>query len=101
MIAIDTTRKDLCEEFKKIPIGRHSPDLQKLLLRLRWGNARGRSIIVCTVIDRQWRLGRMGKRRGEPVEIDWNRAFDRYEDAVWACFRERWREVTGQECPVT
>ena len=100
MLAIDTSRKDLCEEFKRNPIGAHSPDLQKLLLLMRWGSARGRPIIFCTAAGREWRLGRMGKRRGSAVEVDASRAFDRYADAVWACFRARWREMTDQECPV-
>lgn len=90
----------MCEEFKRQPIGRHSPDLQKLILRLRWGNARGRTIIICTETDKEWRLGRMGEKRGQKVEIDQRQSFSKYEDAAWACFRERWREVTGQECPV-
>ncbi len=100
MLAIDTSRRDLCEEFKRSPVGGHSPDLQKLLLLMRWGNARGRTIIVCTIPDREWRLGRMGPKRGAKMTIDTGRSFHSHGEAEWACFRARWREMTGAECPV-
>jgi len=99
MLSIDVSRSDLCEEFKRRPIGRHSSDLQKLLLLMRWGNARGRVIILCTVPHKEWRLGRMGPQRGTKVQIDETRQYHSYEDAVWACFRARWQEMTGEECP--
>ena len=100
MLSIDTSRRDLCEEFKRQPIGRHSSDLQKLLLLMRWGSARGRTIILCTVPHKEWRLGRMGPRRGTKVQVEEATKYEFYEDAVWACFRARWQEMTGEECPV-
>ena len=40
-----------------------------------------------------------GPRRGTPMQVD-GRAFHNYDDAVWACFRARWKEMTGADCPV-
>jgi hypothetical protein len=34
------------------------------------------------------------------MEIDESRVFHRYHDATWACFRARWKEMTGRDCPV-
>jgi hypothetical protein len=34
------------------------------------------------------------------MQIDQSHAFGSYHDAVWACFRARWKEMTGGECPV-
>lgn len=100
MLSIDPSRTDLCEEFKRKPFGRHSADLHRLLDLMRWGYARGKTIIICTVPHKEWRLGQLGPRRGTKVEIDRSRAFRSYEDAVWACFRARWKDITGKDCPV-
>jgi hypothetical protein len=100
VLKIDNSLADLAAAYKKNPLDPYpSAALQKVLQRLRWGNARGRTIIVCTVPEREWRLGKMGERRGMPVEVE-DHAYQRYEDALWACFRARWREVAGEDCPV-
>jgi hypothetical protein len=99
MLSIDPSRTDLCDEFKRKPFGRHSADLHKLLDLMRWGFARGRTVILCTVPHKEWRLAKFGPRRGTPMQIE-NRAFTTYKDVVWACFRARWKEMTGRDCPV-
>jgi hypothetical protein len=100
MLSIDPSRVDLCEEFKRQPFGRHSADLHRLLDLMRWGFARGRTVILCTAPYKEWRLAKFGPRRGMPMAIDQSRAFGSYRDANWACFRARWKEMTGRECPV-
>jgi len=100
MLSIDQSRTDLCEEFKRTPFGRHSADLHRLLDLMRWGFARGKTIILCTVPHKEWHLAKFGPRRGTPMQIDRSGTFHRYEDAVWACFRARWKEMTGRDCPV-
>ena len=45
-------------------------------------------------------VAKFGPRRGTPMQIDQSRAFTSYHDAVWACFRARWKEMTGRDCPV-
>jgi hypothetical protein len=103
MIKIDPGSAEcaaLANEFKAAPFGPYSADLQKMLQLLRWGYARGRTIIVCTEPYREWRLGRMGPKRGMKVETDDQAVFTEYGAAVWACFRARFQEVTGHPCPV-
>lgn len=100
MFKIDRSRADLAAAYKENPLNPYpSAELQKVLQRLRWGNVRNRAIIVCTVPEKEWRLGHLGQRRGTPVTME-DTAFHRYEDALWACFRARWHEVSGEECPV-
>ncbi len=99
MYRIDPARADLAREFKERPLGAHSAELEKALLILRWGGVRGKSLILCTEPDRTWRLGKMGPRRGAPM-TEYGPTYTKYADAVWACFRARWKETTGQECPV-
>ena len=66
---------------------------------VRWGFARGRTVILCTVPHKEWRLAKFGARRGTPMQIE-NRPFTAYKEVVWACFRARWKEMTGRDCPV-
>lgn len=100
MLSIDQSRTDLCEEFKRKPFGRHSADLHRLLELMRWGYARGKTIILCTVPHKEWRLAKLGPRRGTRMQIDQSRVFHDHDEAVWACFRARWKEMTGRDCPV-
>ena len=67
---------------------------------MRWGFARGKTVILCTIPHKEWRLAKFGPRRGTPMHIDQSRAFGSYQDAVWACFRARWKEMTGRDCPI-
>jgi hypothetical protein len=99
MYRIDPTRTELAREFKERPMGAHSAELEKVLLIMRWGSVRGKSLIMCTKPDREWRLVKMGPRRGTPM-TEYGPTYTRFADAVWACFRARWLEVTGKECPV-
>jgi hypothetical protein len=99
MYRIDPARADLAREFKQRPMGVHSAELEKVLLIMRWGVVRGKSLIICTKPEREWRLGKMGPRRGTPVS-EYGPTYTVHIEAVWACFRARWKEATGQECPV-
>ncbi|HEX9447291.1 MAG TPA: hypothetical protein VF920_04900 [Dongiaceae bacterium] len=100
MFKIDRSRAHLAAAYKQNPLDPFpSSELQRLLQRLRWGSVRGRTIIVCTRPEQEWHLGQMGERRGLPVVVG-ETAFHRYEDALWACFRARWCEVAGEDCPV-
>jgi hypothetical protein len=60
---------------------------------------RQKTVIVSTRPDREWRLGRFGARRGTPMQ-EYGPSYADYGAASWACFRARWLEATGQECPV-
>src|SRR4029434_511661 len=97
ILSIAPSRTELCAEFKRKPFGRHSADLHRLLDLMRWGFARGRTVILCTVAHKEWRLAKVGPRRGTPMQIDQSRAFASYHDVTWACFRARWKEVTGRD----
>ena len=99
MYRIDPARADLAREYKTHPTGPHSAELQKVLMILRWGNVRGKTVIICTKPEREWRLGKLGPKRGTPMQ-EFGPTFSNPGAASWACFRARWREATGQECPV-
>ncbi len=99
MYRIDPARADLAREYKARPNGPHSAELQKLLLILRWGSARGKSVILASKSERNFRLGKFGPKRGTPM-TEYGPTYKTAQEASWACFRARWLEITGQECPV-
>ena len=99
MYRIDPARADLAREYKTRPTGPHSAELQKLLMILRWGNVRGKTVILCTKSESEWQLGRLGPKRGTPMQ-PYGPVYRSGAEASWACFRARWQEVTGQPCPV-
>ncbi|MEX2650036.1 MAG: hypothetical protein WD673_13585 [Alphaproteobacteria bacterium] len=101
MTGIDTTRRDLIEEFGKTPIGRHSPDLRVLLNTLRMGQApKGWNyVLVCVEPHRRWRLARKWHPRGSAVQLIDNIEFTSPEQAEREVFRLLWKEHTGEDLP--
>ncbi len=96
MYAIDTSRKDLVEEYRQNPGGPYSPELTLLVNRLRLGPMEERYILVCTKRGREWTVAKMPTVRGAKVEILEDRVFDDYYAAAWEVFRLRWEAVTGE-----
>ncbi len=85
----------LIEEFKQNPIGHHSPDLQRLLNRLRGAPMADKHCLVVVEPNRQWRLAKTTGIRGEPVKLLPQR-FSNLSDAEWHVFKVRWKALTGE-----
>ncbi len=96
MIEIDTGRKDLIEEFRRTPVGRHSPDLRYLLNRMRTAPELPNYVLICTVPQREWLLATKEPGRGTPVEIVEGRIFTDPNEAEWEVFKLRWQAPTGE-----
>ncbi len=96
MYAIDTSRKDLVEEYRQNPGGPYSPELMLLVNRLRLGPMEERYILVCTKRGREWTVAKMPTVRGAKLEIFEDRVFDDYYAAAWEVFRLRWEAATGE-----
>jgi len=99
MSEIDASRRDLVEEFRRNPFGRHSPDLRLLLNSLRRNQAGDAYILVCTKPHAQWRLARKAPARGSPVRLVPGAVFTSPEQAEWEVFKLLWRETTGETLP--
>lgn len=93
---IGRSRRDLIEEFRQNPIGRHSPDLRLLLNRMRMSGGDTPYILICVSPHREWRLARKAKRRGSPIELVPGIIFHSPEEAEWEVFKLRWKELTGE-----
>ena len=93
----DPQRTDLAAEFRAHVRGPHSEDLRRLLYRMRTLPLAGKLVLLVVEPYRQWAIGRLGPRRGDPVERVDNRVFTSLDEAEWAVFRMRWQALTGQD----
>ncbi len=59
----------LADEFRRQPLGRHSPGLQSVLTKFRGEQMEGKYVLVCTRPHAEWRLGQLSGVRGESVTI--------------------------------
>jgi|SRR5262245_39897117 len=84
-------------EFKKTPIGHHSPDLQRVLNVFRGEPTAGKYVLICTKPHKQWVLGQLTGERGKPVKILKDQVFTSLEDAEQEVFRRRWKKHTGSD----
>ncbi len=85
----------LIEEFRQNPIGHHSPDLQRLLNRLRGAPMVDKFCLVVVKPNREWQLAKTSGVRGKPVKLLKQR-FTSMIDAEWYVFRQRWQALTGE-----
>ena len=96
MHAVDPTRLDLCREFRENPIGRHSPDLQKLVKLLRWERIESRYLLVQPRRGDPWFLAHTTGPKGHALEIFRGHGFPDLPSAYWALFKARWEANTGE-----
>jgi hypothetical protein len=85
------------DEFRRKPIGAHSPGLMRLLVVLRQDPTGFQTILVCRKPFAEWVLATMPPRRADPIVIEASPVFATREAAEWEVFRRRWRKFTGEE----
>ncbi len=90
-----TDDRRLIDEFKLNPIGHHSPDLQRLLTRLRGAPMPGKFCLVVIKANREWQLARTSDMPGKPIKL-LDQRFTSMADAEWYVFRQRWKALTGE-----
>jgi hypothetical protein len=98
MYQINPDDVHLAEEFRANPIGKHSPDLQRVLNLFRGEAMADKYVLICTKPHERWVLGQLTGVRGKPVKLS-NHVFDRIEDAEWHVFKLRWKKYTGRDLP--
>ena len=86
------------EEFRKEPVGRHSPGLQRVLNTMRFDPSGRQVILVCRKPFAEWVLGTMPPSRFDgPIIVEDGPIFASREEAEWEVFRRRWRKYTGED----
>lgn len=99
MYHVDSHRTDLAIEFKRKPLGLHSPDLHAVLITMRRMPIQGKHILVATVPHREWRLAIMEGKPLRPRLLDVP-SFTDPTDAEWHVFKLRWQALTGEALDV-
>ena len=89
------------EEFRRRPIGAHSPRLQRVLNIMRHDPSGWQVVLVCRRPFSAWVLGLMPPNRAMPMQIESEPVFASREAAEWAVFCRRWRVHTGQDLDQT
>ncbi|SHL10117.1 hypothetical protein SAMN05443637_11834 [Pseudonocardia thermophila] len=85
--------EEVIEEHRRLPIGKHSDDLERILVYLRKNHltmAR-KYILVCTVPHREWRIAELSGEPGKPPHLLPDAFSDRYE-AEHGLFLKRLRD---------
>jgi hypothetical protein len=90
------TDRQYIEEFRRRPIGHHSPGLMRLLTVMRQDPSGRQVILVCRKPFREWVLGEMPAQREDPIAIESGPVFTSREEAEWEVFRRRWQKLTGE-----
>lgn len=86
---------ELIEEFRENPIGHHSPELQRLLNKLRGAPVADKYCLVVLKPSREWQLAKTTGVGGKPLKM-LNKKFTKLEDAEWYVFKQRWKTMTGE-----
>lgn len=93
--AITEDDRPYVAEFRRRPIGRHSPGLSRVLTSLRH-NPSGRQLVLLTIVPfRAWVIAILPADRSGAIEIEREVVFRSREAAEWAVFCRRWRDRTG------
>jgi hypothetical protein len=106
MYQIDPERIDLAEEFRENIYGRHGGELQRVLNRMRFGDEGDRYVLIADKARSPerpaggWILARMGTRHADPVIPVPGSFFHTLEEAEWAVFKLRWKDLTGRALPL-
>ena len=88
---------DLAREFMRNPLGRHSPNLARLMRFMRsHETVAEKPCVLALEPNRRWALIRLGGPRHDPV-VPLGPVFTDLLDAERAVFRLRWKNATGQE----
>jgi len=89
----------LAAEFKKTPLGHHSPALQRLLRVFRTLPVPGKHALLRVDHKRAWVLVEFNGRKGEPLKVHHDRVFTDWNEAEWAVFRLRWKAFFNADLP--
>ena len=83
-------------EFMRIPVGHHSPGLQRVLNVFRGEPLRGKYVLITTRPHKEWQLARLSGERGKPPQLE-TKFYHDLEEAERDVFRRRWKDVTGED----
>jgi len=86
--------KEIIEEHKQKPIGKHSDELERVLIYLRknHGQMQGKLIIACTKPHQEWCIAELTGVRGQPPKLS-SECFSSREEAEHGVFLKRLKNL--------
>lgn len=92
--------REIIEEHKLNPIGKHSDQLEKLLFYLRkyhpsvcLNQQKGRYVIICTKPHQEWCIGELSDVRGVPPKLLTDESFTSRQEAEHDVFIRRLKDI--------
>lgn len=85
------------DEFRRSPVGKHSPGLQRLLNLFRAERSSRRWVLIALRPHKAFAIAEVPKRRSEPMRLEKERIFSSVEEGEWAVFCRRWELHTGEK----
>jgi len=95
--ALGTSPDDLYSEFAGMPVGKHSPNLQLVLLYMRGAAVPGKYVLVAEEPHKSWILGELTGVRGDPVTLHRDVRYSDLAEAERDIYRRRWKDLMGEE----
>jgi hypothetical protein len=93
---VNHNSKHLADEFMANPLGRFSPELQRVLMVFRGEPLAGKPVLICTKPFQEWTLAEHSGKRGVPPRLTEHK-FASLEEAERFVFRMRWKKYTGHD----
>jgi len=84
------------EEFRRQPVGRHSPGLMRVLNALRYDPTGKQLLLFCRKPFAEWQIAEMPADRRAPLVFEDSPIFTDRNEAEWAVFCRRWHAATGE-----
>lgn len=88
--------RQFIDEFRKNPVGRHSPGLMRVLNALRYDPTGRQVVLFCRKPFAEWQIAHMPADRLEPLVFEDAPIFTDRDEAEWEVFRRRWLAATGE-----
>jgi hypothetical protein len=91
------TDRAFIDEFRRNPVGNHSPGLMRVLNTLRYDPSGRQIVLFCRKPFAEWQIAEMPADRREPLVFEDGPIFTNRDEAEWEMFRRRWRAATGED----
>ena len=88
--------RQFVEEFRKRPVGKHSPGLMRVLNTLRHDPSGKQIVLFCRKPFAEWQIAEMPADRREKLAFEDIPIFTDRDEAEWEIFRRRWHAATGE-----
>lgn len=98
MYEIKAEDAELLKYFRTTTTKDRPLELNRLLNRLRMGALEGKKVIVCTKLYKEYAIGTLGSKRGDPITLGEKR-YSKLSEAEWALLKIRWAAHTSHPWP--